>query len=245
MPKKPCAVVITPDCSTILCGDKFGDVYSLPLLPTDEAGLHPKPSPAARKPYQPSASRLTVHTKGNLKALEHQLRTSSTIPEKSPPSFERNLLLGHVSMLTDLVFAESTFGAASAPRGYILTSDRDEHIRVSRGPPQAYVIQSYCLGHTAFVSKLCVPPWHQSTLISGGGDNFILVWDWIKGELLQKIQLHRPPDSQQSPQNGTAIATLERDAIRNAVAGIWAVSFAENAILRHTAPGVILVALEG
>ncbi|KAG9924666.1 hypothetical protein KCU98_g21591, partial [Aureobasidium melanogenum] len=34
MPKRPCAVLVTPDNKTILCGDKFGDVYSLPLFPS-------------------------------------------------------------------------------------------------------------------------------------------------------------------------------------------------------------------
>ena len=30
MPKRPCAIQISPDNTTIICGDKFGDVYSLP-----------------------------------------------------------------------------------------------------------------------------------------------------------------------------------------------------------------------
>ena len=32
MPKRPCAVALTPDESTLLCADKFGDIYSLPLM---------------------------------------------------------------------------------------------------------------------------------------------------------------------------------------------------------------------
>ncbi|KAJ4417395.1 tRNA (guanine-N(7)-)-methyltransferase non-catalytic subunit trm82, partial [Neurospora sp. IMI 360204] len=32
MPKRPCALALTPDNKTILSADKFGDVFSLPLL---------------------------------------------------------------------------------------------------------------------------------------------------------------------------------------------------------------------
>ena len=36
MPKRPCAIALTADDSQILSADKFGDVYSLPLLPIEE-----------------------------------------------------------------------------------------------------------------------------------------------------------------------------------------------------------------
>lgn len=48
-------------------------------------------------------------------------------------------IVGHVSMVTDMVL--------SADDKYVITADRDEHIRVSRFP-NGYNIESFCLGHT-------------------------------------------------------------------------------------------------
>lgn len=48
-------------------------------------------------------------------------------------------IVGHVSMVTDMVL--------TLDEKYVITSDRDEHIRVSRYP-NGYNIESYCMGHT-------------------------------------------------------------------------------------------------
>ncbi|PGH18634.1 hypothetical protein AJ79_00413 [Helicocarpus griseus UAMH5409] len=236
MPKRPFSIVLSTDETAIICGDKFGDVYSLPLFLREDYKPPPKKNQPAQ-PVQPSASTLTVHTKRNLQALEQQLKLGAKTSEKTGPAFELTLLLGHVSMLTDVAFVDLPVksGAASS-RPYIITADRDEHIRVSRGPPQTHVIQSYCLGHTAFVSRLCVPPWDVSTLISGGGDDYLLVWRWAEGKLLQKAQL---------PLGGEEVAAEKQSAPEVAVNGILPVSFADNDSLRSKAPGAIVVTLEG
>lgn len=182
--------MITPDDKTLLSADKFGDVYSLPLIPSDE----PRPetlaressTPAPSKPYAPSANTLTVHSGRNLKALEMQklhLEKHGIVPKPEAPSFERSLLLGHVSLLTDIALA-SLDG-----KQYVLTADRDEHIRVSRGIPQAHIIEAYCLGHEVFINKLCVLSELPSILISGGGDPDLYAWDWRQGKLLSKAPL--------------------------------------------------------
>ncbi len=57
---------------------------------------------------------------------------------------------------------------------YILSSDRDEKIRVSCYP-QVYSIQSYCLGHTSFVTSILIPQNKPNILISGGK----LHWIWF------------------------------------------------------------------
>lgn len=233
MPKRPCALQLTTDDTTILSGDKFGDVYSLPLLPKDENDVQSseKDVPSS-KAFQPGATELTVHTQRNLKALEQQLRNGQSTPQKSGPTFERKLLVGHVSMLTDLAFV-SLPAESKASRTYLLTSDRDEHIRVSRGPPQTHIIENYCFGHTSFVSKLCIPDWCPKTLISGGGDEFMLVWDWLRGSVTQKIDLAK-------------IAGLESegDASEVAVSNILAVPLKGIAGIQET-KGSIIVALEG
>ena len=183
MPKRPCAIQILPDNATILCGDKFGDVYSLPLLPKDP---QPKDSteasqPPEEPPFKPSATTQTVHTARNLKALESQKKQKNLTPKtKQPLAFEHQLLLGHVSMLTDMAYA--TREVDGKRRGYIITADRDEHIRVSRGPPQSHIIETYCLGHKAFVSKICVLP-GMDLLLSGGGDEWLGLWEWPEGRL--------------------------------------------------------------
>ncbi len=202
MPKRPCAIALTSDESTILCADKFGDVYSLPLLgfPYETTSNVSAESPAradaeeAPEPFVPAANSKTVHTKKNQEALRNQLRTTNKKPEKNSPQFDHQLLLGHVSLLTDVASVTITDETSSSPRprSYILTADRDEHIRVSRGIPQTYVIEGYCLGHTEFVSKLCVPDWNKRTLISGGGDDFLLIWDWPTGTVRQKVDLKGP-----------------------------------------------------
>ena len=179
MPKRPCDVAITADGQTILTADKFGDVYALPLIPSGDA---PEESGAAatatkaRPPASKGANPLTVHTQRNLQALEHQARQRANNARKDAgPAFEHQLLLGHVSMLTCIAVA------AHAGKPYILTGDRDEHVRVSRGMPQAHVIENFCLGHTSFVSAMCLPEPH--VLVSGGGDDDLFAWDWITGSL--------------------------------------------------------------
>jgi tRNA (guanine-N(7)-)-methyltransferase subunit TRM82 len=183
MPKRPCAVVLSSDESTIICADKFGDLYSLPLLIPRGSVNQDYPSPTASKPFTPAANDLTVHTIRNRKALENQLRLTQQAAEKPEAHSGQMLLLGHVSMLTDITLV--TLGG----RSYIVTADRDEHIRISRGIPQAHIIENYCLGHTEFVSRLCVPSAYPNLLISGGGEDEIYVWDWLAGDILQKVDI--------------------------------------------------------
>lgn len=193
MPKRPSSVAIAPD-SQIICADKFGDVYSLPLIftppsPSSKPDAAPAPVPA-QTAFKPSANTTTVHSKRNLRALQnqqHQMSLASRLKNekstKAEPDFEHTLLLGHVSMLTSLTLGESE------GRRYILTGDRDEHIRVSRYIPQAYVIEGFCFGHKEFVSKMIVPTTRGEILISGGGDEELFIWDWKASKLLSKTSI--------------------------------------------------------
>lgn len=215
MPKRPCAVTIMGATETIICGDKFGDVYALPLHPSesddstnDETNGKPEP-----KLYKPAATETTVHTLRNRKALEEQMRAvGRPTKTKEPLAFEHTLLLGHVSMLTDMVCLPENDCHAS----YIITCDRDEHIRVSRGIPQTHIIESFCMGHTEFVSKLCtVMVGRKRILLSGGGDDWMGVWDWESGELVVKHDLR-----------GLLKRSNDKDGVprtRVAVQHIWAV----------------------
>ncbi|KAK0729165.1 hypothetical protein B0T21DRAFT_394501 [Apiosordaria backusii] len=208
MPKRPCSLTLTTNQKTILSADKFGDVYALPLIPSAEPSLPPSiqslPSRSATPstvpaPFKPQANDKTVHTKRNLKALENQkismelslkaaAEKSAAEEAAQPAAFEHTLLLGHVSMLTAITVAPG-IGATGEPREWIITADRDEHIRVSRGIPQAYFIEGFCLGHEDFVSRLCVVPSRPDLLISGGGDDDLFLWRWKEQKLLCRANL--------------------------------------------------------
>ncbi|KAG1728117.1 WD40 repeat-like protein [Suillus lakei] len=90
------------------------------------------------------------------------------------------LILGHASLLTTFLL--------TADEQYIVTADRDEHIRVS-WYPQGYTIESYCLGHQQYVSAIHIPSFSPGTLISGGGDSVLKLWDWMSGKLLRNIDV--------------------------------------------------------
>lgn len=233
MPKRPCAVQVMPDNATILCGDKFGDVYSLPLIPddatptVDDAVESAVSSPPA-KLYKPSATNQTVHTQRNRKALEAQMKQKEFSARKEPLKFEHKLLLGHVSMLTDMAFA--SYEVDGKQRGHIITADRDEHIRISRAPPQAHIIEGYCLGHTEFVSKICPIP-GTVWLASGGGDDWIGIWQWPQFELKRKLSLRKAFIDGWDPPSDTQLGQTV------AVSGLWIVPMSYQGI---SADGTVL-----
>lgn len=260
MPKRPCAVVITPDDSTILCADKFGDVYSLPMKgqtyeivavdDIDDPNRTNAKLGDASEAFVPSANSLTVHTKKNRDALRQQQNLKKRNLEKEAFIFDYRLLLGHVSLLTDIACA-SLVSPSDQRMNYIITSDRDEHIRVSRGIPQAHLIEGYCLGHTQFVSKLCVSLPDPNLLISGGGDDYLLLWDWTSRCILQKIELKGYVDTfnkQQRPQSleNQSRSAEKDDTAREDTVDTLAVS---NILSMNPLPGMskvrVIVTVEG
>ncbi|KAF9461233.1 WD40-repeat-containing domain protein [Collybia nuda] len=90
------------------------------------------------------------------------------------------LILGHASLLNAFLL--------SVDERYIITADRDEHIRVS-WYPQGYNIEMYCLGHTKFVSAIHNPAFAPTELISGGGDAALKIWDWMTGTVKHEINI--------------------------------------------------------
>ena len=258
-------MILTTDEDTILCAEKFGDVYSLPLLEESSKDSLNAVSDTNSKlvnvkeqrRFVPAASSLTVHTKRNQQALENQQRVSNKVSEKKVHDFNHQLILGHVSLLIDLAYVTLKLRELGSEhkRDYILTADRDEHIRVSRGLHQAHIIEGYCLGHTEFVSKLCAPPWSPETLISGGGDNFLLVWDWVRGKVTQKVDLRTIVDAfkKENPEDPMIRETskplaeidsrLASSSNRIAVSGIFALSSLK--IVAAGALGHLIIICEG
>lgn len=86
-------------------------------------------------------------------------------------------LLGHLSLLLDFYLTPD--------EKYIISCDRDEKIRVSHYP-NAYNIESYCLGHTEFVTTLAVLD-EDNILASGSGDGTIRFWNYKTGSEISCI----------------------------------------------------------
>lgn len=87
-------------------------------------------------------------------------------------------LLGHLSLLLDVL--------QTPDNKFIITSDRDEKIRVSCYP-NTYNIQSYCLGHKEFVKNIEILPHNEKYLSSTSGDGHIKIWDYVEGKLCYSI----------------------------------------------------------
>jgi len=219
MPKRLCALQLVEkkqpmteeeetgeDGVAIICGDKFGDVYSLPLVhdPEDTKtpalppgmestrnGTSATLEPERRAPRDTGIITTARNKRAAQKAGEMKTRNSIANLEAKALQFKHKLLLGHVSLLLDVVPVTMQVELPDGEerrRTWILSADKDEHIRVSRYP-HSYVIEGFCLGHKSYVSKLLVPSFDQQTLISGGGDDYLLTWDWKVKKVKQKLDL--------------------------------------------------------
>ena len=99
------------------------------------------------------------------------------------PSLSRSCkLIGHTSsVITDMVLS---------PDGKrIVTSDRDEKIRLTKFPESATIF-GYCLGHTDVVTSvafLSTP--NPLLLVSTGWDHRICLWDTTECELLDTVTI--------------------------------------------------------
>jgi tRNA (guanine-N(7)-)-methyltransferase subunit TRM82 len=106
--------------------------------------------------------------------------TKIDVPDDKPP------LLGHFSTVTDIAVTHDR----------VATSDRDNRVRVSHFP-SAVNIQSMCLGHTDFVTRVC---WVSSSrLLSAGGDGVARLWCPETGTELSSVAI-----SDLTPDNPTA-----------------------------------------
>lgn len=95
---------------------------------------------------------------------------------KSTSTEDPVVVLGHLSMLLDVQM--------SPCNKFILTSDRDEKIRISCYP-NAYNIHNFCLGHSDFVSGICVLSGQE--IVSCSGDGTVKLWRFLEGTLLDSL----------------------------------------------------------
>ncbi|KAG2519830.1 hypothetical protein JM16_005858 [Phytophthora kernoviae] len=99
------------------------------------------------------------------------------------PDVDRDLktLLGHTtSMVTHI--------AVNKDSSLLLTADRDEKIRVSRFPTAA-IIESYCLGHAASLTKVACCAVTPKLAVSTSMDNTLKLWEMQSGKLLASEML--------------------------------------------------------
>lgn len=149
--------------------------------------------------------------------------------------FTHDFVLGHVSMLLSLstiTLPADHPQAAGKEKTWVLTSDRDEHIRITRYP-QSFIIEGFCLGHTQFVKTMLAPSWELTTLISGGGDEYLLVWNWREGKVVEKVDLVTPvvavlgPEAKifvpKTREKGEAEQEEEEGLFKFAISGLWEV----------------------
>jgi tRNA (guanine-N(7)-)-methyltransferase subunit TRM82 len=247
LPKRIVDLALIENDSTILCADKFGDVFGFPViqpesdLSTSKTAKPIAPQSPSSPPPNVSKAELAGYTPDQVKrhyekvanytereriAAERRKRTE--IDYNLP--FSHNFVLGHVSMLLSLITVTLPADhpqTAGKERTWILTSDRDEHIRVSRFP-QSFVIDGFCLGHTSFVKAMITPSWESTILISGGGDEYLLVWNWREGNVVQKVDLMstvqeviglQPSSPSKEVQEGEE--RDEDDGFKMAVSGMW------------------------
>ncbi|KAJ3234730.1 WD repeat-containing protein 4 [Chytriomyces hyalinus] len=90
------------------------------------------------------------------------------------------LLLGHCSFVTAMIL--------DLDLGHVITSDRDEKIRISSFP-DTFQIEGFCLGHTGFISAICKVPNRPREIVSGGGDGLLLFWNVSTVSETQRIVL--------------------------------------------------------
>lgn len=160
--------------SVIIAGDLAGDVTAYSLV------VHEEPSTVCQAPEQQQTSVVGAKDEETMAMTARSTRS-------------RRLLLGHTaSMLTSVHVvagrSEKSYNnntksiddatSARVPhQQYILSSDRDEKIRVSSFP-STHCIVGYLLGHQSFVSSVAVASRALNRCVSLGGDNTLRLWDF-------------------------------------------------------------------
>jgi tRNA (guanine-N(7)-)-methyltransferase subunit TRM82 len=142
-------------------------------------------TPATATTTSQSLNDLTVVIAGDLAgdatAFPLELDQNVTVDVENPP---RRVLLGHTaSMLTAVKVVPSHDAGTDEMTNWILTADRDEKIRISSFPA-THDIQSFLLGHEAFVSDIDA---NDRECVSVGGDGTIRYWDISTGSELATL----------------------------------------------------------
>ncbi|GFP92313.1 tRNA (guanine-n(7)-)-methyltransferase non-catalytic subunit wdr4 [Phtheirospermum japonicum] len=143
------------------------------------------------------------------------------------------ILSHYCSIITGLEFS---------PDGqYIVTADRDFKIRVTVFPKEplngVHEIQSFCLGHTEFVSCLAFvsnQDYPHGLLVSGSGDSTVRLWDYTSGSLLDTCDVGTKAGFLNSNQGQVEIVPAVTDLCATSDGSLIAVAI-------QSLPGVMLL----
>ena len=113
--------------------DKFGDIFRYAISAANWTRSH---GCLSSYPLHPKSEVVPDASRAEDADAETVARRSQIVSHENPS--DGTLILGHTSLLTSFLLAED--------EKYIISADRDEHIRVS-WYPQGYVIERFCLGH--------------------------------------------------------------------------------------------------
>ncbi|CAL0310352.1 unnamed protein product [Lupinus luteus] len=163
------------------------------------------------------------------------------------------LLSHYCSIITSLEF--------SPDDRFILSADRDFKIRVTNFPKKpldgAHEIQSFCLGHTEFVSSLAFfqAQEYQHHLLSGSGDSTVRLWDVSSGALLDtcdvanKAGLLESNGNGKSEEHGHAVTdlctTLDGLLVAVAIQGLQGIALLSCNVSAQTLTLAKVVSIEG
>ena len=195
-------LAISPDESHIAVVDdaKSLRVYTAPTSSSHAQLLNTRPATkkCSSVTFSPDGQMILYSDKvGDVYSYPLQANTAedarrpSLLAVQTDPTInpDASLLLGHVSIITDTIVT-----ATSTGKGRIITSDRDEHIRISRYP-LSYVVDKYLFGSEGFVSAIHiapVPPTEGSsgtTLLSAAGERWMRIWDWEQGVQVGRVDV--------------------------------------------------------
>jgi tRNA (guanine-N(7)-)-methyltransferase subunit TRM82 len=156
----------------LIAGDLSGDAVAFPLTASE-------PTKDSRLPATSDGDNSEGDNSGE----------GEGVGDTDKSSRNRKLLLGHTaSMLTGVRVVEIADYGTGERSQRILTSDRDEKVRVSAFP-ETYRILGYLLGHEAFVSCLSVLEGTTARCATCSGDGTVRLWDYVRCEELCRFAL--------------------------------------------------------
>ena len=196
------AVAISPSKdgeSCLTCAvsrqDKTLALYSVPLTGRDDSSNNVDPIAVYKTPKRVGSLAFASVPSGTDDGNAAEIIVSVDFegnaiayPVEAGASNVSRLLLGHTaSMLTGLQIVPNSTDNTTR----ILTSDRDEKVRVSSFP-NTFVVEGYLLGHTEYVSSLDVSKNDACPFcVTCGGDGTIRLWDYTTCEELDVVKADR------------------------------------------------------